>query len=74
MTNIKKPAVRAVAGTQQTREERLQEALEMIAEQCEDHPAYIPDATDEDMHREGGDAASITYWAQIARKALEYLP
>lgn len=48
----------------------LATALELLAQQCEDHPVYMPDATDEDMLREGGDAATITYWAQVARAAL----
>ena len=48
----------------------LREALELIAEQCEEHPLYMPDATETDLEREGGDAASVTYWAQTARKAL----
>ena len=48
----------------------LVDALELIATQCEDHPLYMPDASDDDMMREGGDSASITYWAQTARSAL----
>jgi len=52
----------------------LREALELIAEQCEEHPLYLPDATDADLEREGGDAASVTYWAQTARDALRASP
>lgn len=46
------------------------EALIYIAEQCEEHPAYIPNATDADIEREGGDSATITYLAQTARAAI----
>ena len=52
----------------------LREALELIAEQCEEHPLYLPDATEADLEREGGDAASVTYWAQTARDALRASP
>lgn len=41
-----------------------------IAERMEDHPTCMPDATDEEMEREGGDSAEITYIAQICRKEL----
>ena len=50
---------------------KLVAALQIIAEQCEDHPAYLwPNATEAELHEEGGDAATITHWAQIARAAL----
>ena len=46
-------------------------ALTEIAECLEGHPCYMPGATDDDLAEAGGDAAEITYLAQIARKALE---
>ena len=57
--------------TMNAKERKMREALELIAEQCEDHPLYYPDATEQDLKREGGDCASITYWAQVAREALK---
>ena len=59
-----------LARAAETETVRLVAALELIAQQCEDHPTYMPDATDEDMAREGGDAATITFWAQTARAAV----
>jgi len=53
------------------RETNIREVLTMIADQCEDHPLYFQDATDEDLKSEGGDCATITSWAHIAREALQ---
>ncbi len=66
----KNDAVQVSAETYRAIVAELLAALELIAEDCEAHPAYMLDATDEDMEREGGDAASITYWAQTARDAI----
>ena len=50
--------------------ERMAEALDEIAESCEQHPCFIPDATDDDIEREGGDAAMFRWNARLAREAL----
>lgn len=48
----------------------LRKALERIAEDTLAHPLCMEDATEEEMTKEGGDMASITYWHQIARAAI----
>ena len=54
--------------------ERAREALQQISDDTAQHPMFLgADATDEEMEVEGGDAASITYWHQIAAKALKEL-
>ncbi len=46
-------------------------ALAEIERDTAEHPLYLGDeATEEDMIREGGDAASITQWHHIARAAI----
>lgn len=48
----------------------LLKTLQDIAEQLEAHPAYIKGATQEDMEEQGGEAADITWMAQLARAAI----
>jgi len=50
---------------------KYRDALLLIAEECENHPLYMEGATDKELCSVGGDAALITYWAQIARESLE---
>lgn len=45
--------------------------LEMIADDLEDHPAYLGKGLSyEALSEEGGDAGSITHWAYCAREAI----
>ena len=48
----------------------LLKTLQDIAEQLEAHPAYIKGATQEDMEEQGGEAADITWMAQLARSEI----
>jgi len=52
--------------------ERAREALLQIADDTAQHPMFLgADATDEEMEDVGGDAATITYWHQIAAQGLK---
>ena len=50
---------------------RLREALREIMESCAEHPLFMGiTASAPEMLREGGDAASVTYWHHVAREVL----
>lgn len=49
----------------------IRTALELTAEECEDHPLYLgPGLSADDIATEGGDAAFVTEIAYRAREAL----
>lgn len=48
----------------------LVEALQQISSNLRDHPCYMPNASEQDIENEGGDAGFITDQANIADAAL----
>lgn len=49
-------------------------ALKEISSNLRDHPCYMPNATEQDIENEGGDAGFITDQANIADAALASIP